>query len=298
MPLGGPETSQLARAAEDALRSKFSELTAHPLDRAGRARTIDEAFLSTVGRPEREAAVRDIKQGDGGELAQPTDPSLYPRFHSARSSCALAVNIFGPWRLDPSSLEISGLGGFKSLSFERRCPIKGVPPERTPPNLDVLAEGETIVGIESKLIEQIRIGATASFSSDYDDAIAKLADDPWRSAIERLKTDAGYFQSFGAGQIAKHYLGMKTLFGTSNPMVLIYLYWEPDNQEAHRFFTIHREEVDEFAKWVSGGDAGFRHLSYPQLLERWHHQDGAHPLSEHVALARERYSLRVPAAGR
>jgi hypothetical protein len=121
-----------------------------------------------------------------------------------------------------SSLVISGLSGFKSLRFERRCPIRGVPPERTPPNLDVLAEGETIVGIESKLIEQIRIGATAHFSAAYDDAITELADDAWRSAIERLKLSPSCFQSFDAGQIAKHYLGMKTAFGTCKPMVLIY----------------------------------------------------------------------------
>jgi hypothetical protein len=88
-------------AAERALRSRFSASAVHPLDRAGRARTIDEAFLSTVGKPERDAAILDVEQGDGGELAQPSDPSLHPRFHSARSSCALAVNLFGPWRLDP-----------------------------------------------------------------------------------------------------------------------------------------------------------------------------------------------------
>src|SRR4051794_4873520 len=233
MSLDDKETAGLAAAAERALRSTFETLTKFPLDRAGRARTIDESFVSSVEQKEREASIVDVSQGDGGELAEPRDSSLYPRFHSARSSCALAVNAFAPWRLDPTTLRLLGISGFRSLRFECRCPIEGVPANRTPPNLDLIAEGETIVGLESKLIEHIKVGTTATFSSAYDQATSTLADDRWGSAIERLRRSPGEFQAFSAGQIAKHYLGMKSLYRPSARSVLVYLYWEPTNEEQH-----------------------------------------------------------------
>jgi hypothetical protein len=296
MSLDGKETARLADAAERALKSTFEMLTTYALDRAGRARTIDESFLSSVKQEERDASILDVKQGDGGELAQPKDRSLYPRFHSARSSCALAVNAFAPWRLDPLSLRILGISGFTSLRFECRCPIKGVPDCRTPPNLDLIAEGGTVVGLESKLIEHIKVGTIAEFSPDYDLAISTLADDRWKCAIARLKESRNHFQAFAAGQIAKHYLGMKTIYGSRVRSVLVYLYWEPPNEEQHRFFRVHRDEVSEFSTWVSGGDIEFRHLSYPQLIDEWNVLKEPDWLPEHILRLRERFVIDVVSA--
>jgi hypothetical protein len=81
----------------------------------------------------------------------PSDHALFPRFHSARSSCALAANAFAPWRLDPLTLRVQGIGEFTSLWFESKPRLAGL--RGKPPNLDVVADGPETLGIESKLIE-------------------------------------------------------------------------------------------------------------------------------------------------
>ena len=293
-PVGSKEARSLERAAEMALRTRFAELCGSPIDEAGRVADINAAFVPTAPSEARVTSIVDVCQGDGGELRMPTrgTRTTAPRFNSARSSCALPVNAFGPWRLDPAKLILDGMDGFTSLRFERRCPIHGVPSDRTPPNLDVLIDGTTLVGIESKLIEHITAESTASLSTTYDAPLLALADEVWRHAFERLRESPNEFQSFGAAQIVKHYLGLKSQF-PDRVAVLVYLFWEPLDADDHRFFALHRAEIAEFATWVSGGDIAFRWLSYRALFDEWRSKHAPPWLKSHVAHLNARYGVAV-----
>jgi hypothetical protein len=294
LPVDSGEARSLVLAAEKALRASLAELSASPLDEAGRVADIDDAFLDTVPEPARVAAIADVSQGDGGELRVPPSRSKTkaPRFHSARSSCALPVNAFGPWKLDCESLVLVGIDGFRSLQFERRCPIEGVPDNRKPPNLDVLIHGDTFVAVESKLIEHITAETTASLSTTYDAPLRALAHPAWQNAFGRLRESPNEFQSFGAAQLIKHYLGIRSQFPDSDA-VLVYLFWEPTDFEEHRFFSLHRAEVAEFATWVSDGDVPFRWLSYRELFDNWRGLTAPPWLKRHVNRLDARYKVTV-----
>lgn len=127
--------------------------------------TVDDAAL---GR-----SLADLREGSGGELT--ATAKHRPKLHSAFSSCALAVNVFGPWRLDPTSLIVSGDANFTKLRFEAQRPIFSS--RATPPNLDVLVEAtDRVVAIESKLTEYLGGNERASFADRYDGAVEELAD--------------------------------------------------------------------------------------------------------------------------
>jgi hypothetical protein len=86
--------------------------------------------------------ISDLSAGAGCELDS--------KLRVAHSSAALAINKFGPWRIDPSTLQVGGVRGFHGLKFEATCPtgLGG-----TPPHLDLIAEGEVLVAVESKCTE-------------------------------------------------------------------------------------------------------------------------------------------------
>jgi restriction endonuclease-like protein len=287
-PLSSREASAARAGAEEALRARLREITGGALDRAGRGANLSEAFVPSIGTEERDAIERDIRQGGGGELRVPKDPTLAPRFHSARSSCALAVNAFGPWRLHPETLSISDFGGFTSLRFERKCPIKGVPPKREPPNLDVIAEGDRIVAVESKLIEYLTSKREAQFDDVYEARVGELADTTWTAAYERLKSSPEEFQCLGAAQIVKHYLGLKSVF-PARQVTLLYVYWEPLDRDQHRLFVLHEAEIASFAEGLADPDITFASMTYAELWDEWSEQAQPDWLTSHVKALRARY---------
>src|SRR5262245_51710150 len=71
------------------------------LDEDYRSADLSPLVVPTLAHAELERALRDIAAGDGKELqwtlinGRARPPSLY----SAYSSCLLALNTFGPWRL-------------------------------------------------------------------------------------------------------------------------------------------------------------------------------------------------------
>jgi len=74
----------------------------------------------------------DILQGDGSELRG--SASRPPKFLAAHSSTALAVNVFGPCKRDPSAVRVPWGGSFTGLHFEKKCPHgvgNGRPPTLT-----------------------------------------------------------------------------------------------------------------------------------------------------------------------
>lgn len=89
------EVSGTRTAAAAALASRLTQITGTRLGRADRVAAIDDALVASISDEARALTLADVSAGDGGELRQPRDPTLAPRLHSSRSSCALAVNAFG-----------------------------------------------------------------------------------------------------------------------------------------------------------------------------------------------------------
>ena len=81
------------RAAELALRTRLVSLGVE-LDGAGRAEHLRQVVVDTVDDASLGQALADLREGSGGELT--ARETHRPKFHSAFSSCAFAVNVFGP----------------------------------------------------------------------------------------------------------------------------------------------------------------------------------------------------------
>ena len=201
------------------------------------------------------------------------------------------MNAFGPWRLHAETLAIAGVDGFSSLRFEGKCPIRGVPAKREPPNLDVVAE-ISVVAIESKLIEYLTAKKVAQFDDVYEEPVSELADSSWAAVYGRLKEAPNEFQCFDAAQVVKHYLGLKSVF-SARDVTLVYVYWEPPDHKAHRLFEQHRDEVASFAQDLADPSVTFASLTYPELWDAWSKQDRPGWLQEHVDLLRRRYLVPV-----
>ena len=118
---------------------------------------------------------RDLGKGAGREL----DGKLC----AAHSSAALVVNTFGPWLTVPASLPFAGITGFRSVHFEATCPtgLGG-----TPPCLDLLAEGDLPVAVESKCTEWME-AKKAKFSRSYDSLLVSHGHSPWFKQMQQLR---------------------------------------------------------------------------------------------------------------
>ena len=277
------------RAAEIALRDRLVSLGVG-LDADARAEHLREVVVDTIDDASLGQALADLRVGSGGELTATANHR--PKFHSAFSSCALAVNAFGVWRLDLTGLRLDGESGFATMRFEAQRPI--FTSRATPPNLDVLLEGaEHIVAIESKLTEYLNGNERASFADRYDHSFGEVAHESWRDLYALLKGDPGHFHFLKADQLLKHYLGLKRAQQLDpQPVTLIYLYWEPSNPDSHDAFKQHRVEAEEFAERVADVMVPFKQLSYPELWEQSLASVDTR-LHEHVARLRERYEVSV-----
>jgi restriction endonuclease-like protein len=277
------------RRAETALCDRLRSFGVE-VDASCRAEHLRQVVVDTVDDASLGQSLTDLREGSGGELTATLGHR--PKFHSAYSSCALAVNAFGPWRLDTKSLAVDGDVGFTSLRFEAQRPIFGS--RATPPNLDVLIESDDqVVAIESKLTEYLVGNEHASFADRYDEVVQELADPSWRDLYALLKAEPGHYAFVNADQLLKHYLGLKR--GQRNdprPITLIYLYWEPADAERHDAFAQHRREAEDLERRVDDQGLVFRPFSYGHLWQEW--QRATVPrMEEHVARLRDRYAVSI-----
>jgi hypothetical protein len=113
--------------ARQALAARLKWLGVDGLDGDTRTESVADALVPTVTGADLDFALNDVRGGSGGELE--CTPPKRPKFHSAYSSCAFAVNMFGPWRESPAGLSLNEYGGFESLAFEVMCRIfpRGTP---------------------------------------------------------------------------------------------------------------------------------------------------------------------------
>lgn len=280
------------RQAESALEERLRELGVE-LDADGRAAHVREVVVETIDEAALGQAAADLREGSGGEL---TATQLHrPKFHSAFSSCALAVNVFGPWRLDPSDLPLDGRSDYTSLCFEAQRPI--FRSRATPPNLDVLLKTEDqVVAIESKATEYLAGNERASFTGRYQEAVEELADESWKRVYELLLREPEHYVFLNADQLVKHYLGLKRAQQKDpRPITLTYAYWEPADADAHATFARHRAEIDDLSERVGDRTLRFHAISYRDLWRDW---EATSPRpAEHVQRLRERYDVSLAVNG-
>lgn len=193
----------------------------------------------------------DLQQGSGSELVS--------KFLAVHSSSALAVNTFAIWKDKAQELSLCGVEGFKQISFEKKCStgLGG-----TSPNLDVLAESDTVaVGIESKLLEPLS-RKRPKFSESYSKSKLPYIEEKWWRILEDKRK--GELQYLDVAQLIKHYLGLRNQY-RNRTVILFYLFWEPTNWQQLDIFVKHREEIEVFAGQVKDTSVRFVAQSYPEL---------------------------------
>lgn len=144
--------------------------------------------------------------------------------------------------------------------------------------------------MESKLIEYLSV-KTANLATAYEGPM-NAAHPSWRTRYEEVKDDPTAYRLLDAGQLLKHYLGLRA---AGKKTVLQYLYWEPTNHAAEPVFALHRAEADRFGAGLADPRVRFQHMSYERLWRQW--EAAATPrsaLAKHVAALRRRYSIQIP----
>ena len=226
----------------------------------------------------------DLRQVRGGELRK--------HFRAVHSSAALQVNTFAPFRTRIADLKLLGMASFQSLAFERKCPA-GVADDVSPPHLDVLVrKSDSVVGIESKLKEYLeftpsREPFSTAYEKDIQDERRKSA---WFEEMRRLKREPAYYKYLDAAQLTKHAFGLAHTF-SDTPATLVYLYWEPRNDDVDPAFFEHRREIADLLARVSGAVPTLRAFGYRNLWDGW--ETCADWVVEHVAALRRRYDVEI-----
>jgi hypothetical protein len=199
-----------------------------------------------------------------GDLAAGAGRELEGKLCAAHSSAVLAVNTFGPWRTKPASLHVGGVTGFRSLRFEATVPtgLNG-----KPPHLDLLAEGDLPVAVESKCTEWMQPKPPV-FSPSYDRLRRAHGHSPWFEQVLQLRATPDRYDFLDAAQIVKHALGLMNCYGSRN-VRLMYLYWEPSNAETWIQCRQHRAEADDLAARVQHSTVRLFPISYPELWAEW-----------------------------
>ena len=222
----------------------------------------------------------DFGEGAGHELDW--------KMRAAHSSSALAVNVFSPGRRDPRQLSLAGSTGFRRARFEVKCStgLRG-----TPPHLDFVAEGDSVVGVESKCTEYLT-SKPARFSRSYNTIDDGRARSKWFRHMRALQANHFLYRHLDAAQLIKHALGLMHSF-PSKRIKLLYLFWEPLNRLEFPAFREHRSELGRFVTQIAGDEVEFLYSSHAELWEGW--CSGATPawLRNHVARLRQRYEVEA-----
>lgn len=203
---------------------------------------------------------------------------------SPESSAALAVNTFG-WFLDRPK----ALPAFPCLS-DLDWPAVKVDVERQMrfpwsggrhPWLDAAVETQTyLIGVESKRFEPFRDAKTGQLSPAYDRDVWGAEMGPYAALRDRLRK-ANEFRFLDAVQLVKHAFGLLTEGRRLGKQpVLLYLFAEPAELASKPIpqtsINAHREEIAEFARFVSGAEVRFAACSYREWLGTWSDLPASH----------------------
>jgi len=258
-----------------AIWSTYSKNHGCPVPDAGYVSCPEENLLSSVQLSD---FYSDLEAGSGNELQK--------KFCALHSSSALAVNTFATWKRNPTNLSLCGREGFTSLTFERKCPtgLGG-----TSPNLDVFLDNNfCVIAVESKFLEYLT-PKKGYFSESYTRDNLPQSEEACWYLIDRIKEQPK--QHLDAAQLIKHYIGLRNLpFARDKEIVLLYLFWEPENWKDFEVFHRHRGEISDFASYFDELSVKFICQSYPELWDEWvqHYKN-----TSHVSELRERYYLTI-----
>jgi hypothetical protein len=203
----------------------------------------------------------EFGEGAGSELGTRDVPGSMA---SLRSSSALAVNVFAPWRgtdIAPLSSLFASARSANRLRFEVQYPtgLRGIPP-----HLDVVIDrpGGTPLAIESRFTE-IYSSAHNGFRESYFEKPG-LWDgfDHVHELALAIADGSVQFEYLGAAQLIKHALGLKKAYGPMG-FRLLYLYYEWPSEIA----VLHSAEIDRFAD-IAQLDLDFASMTYPELFDR------------------------------
>lgn len=220
----------------------------------------------------------DLIQGSGSELKN--------KFNAIYSSSALAVNNFTVVKRHLSKFNFLNYSNFFSASFERKF-ITGL--GGTPPNLDFTVENkDTVIAFESKYLETLKKTKVA-FKDSYNKINLDYLDDFWFSLIQYYIDKALYLD---VAQLIKHSIGLinhKKL--TRQNVVLVYIYWMPENFDKYSEYIQHSKELSEFSDKMAGrDDIIFTSISYNQFWDRF---DNANCFNGHFDNMRKRYKTEI-----
>jgi hypothetical protein len=220
----------------------------------------------------------DLMKGSGNELKS--------KFNAVFSSSALAVNNFSIVKKYCSKFSCFDYSNFDNAQFERqfRTGLGG-----TPPNLDFTIENKDIViAIESKYLE-ITAKKKAKFVDSYNKEKLDYLNDFWFKLI-RDYTD--YSSFLDVAQLIKHSIGLIN-YKRENPkkkIILVYLYWTPDNYKSFPNFIEHQNDLMEFEKVMKKNkDLKFISTTYNEF---WKHYDNS-IFREHFDKMKTRYKIEV-----
>ena len=235
---------------------------------------------------------KELNEGDGKELDS--------HFFSVRSSSALCVNNFAPFKEHHKKLSFLGYSGFEEARFEKKQPTglirqlrDGSKEERTP-NLDFyLARQEVAIGIESKFAEHFE-KPTMSLKQSLKpylegwETLKEYLSEGFRKEILEHYSDANRPQRLDVAQLIKHAIGLLKNCGEKEP-ILVYLYWEPLNPTIDNLFAEHRHNVEMFKHRIEHF-IEFVPLSYPEFWKLYKDDD---LLKGHIGRIRERYEFEI-----
>jgi hypothetical protein len=275
--------------AERQLAARLGQTAELDVDR--RCATATDNLVGAITHDRWQVIRSQLGGGNGGELK--ASGGHRPKFCSAFSSCALAVNSFGPFVDRNAMLSLDGIGFFSGpIEFEaqRSAGTRGYKP-----NLDVVAEpaDSDWLFVESKCVEYLRLHSTA-----FSDAFVTKAKDllsPATAAIyERWRDRRDGYELLDASQLLKHFLAAKIAAAGQRAVTLTYVYWEPADADQHAVFAVHRQEAHRLAENLADDEVRLVSLSYPELWAAWE-SSGDPALMDHVAALRDRYAVSLGA---
>jgi hypothetical protein len=287
--------SAITHQAKKALWMQFQTTSAVSLDAKGYVSEPEDNLLSGIQLPN---FTGELGQGGGSELkprARNGHP-MKPKFQAVHSSCALAVNAFGPLKSQTTTWDWTAVGitGLGVPRFEAKLPT-GI--RRSQANLDMFFDTDkTILGVESKLIEYLTPKAP-HFAPAFERE--KLDVEPcWWALIEKYRDETKPQKKLlDEAQLIKHYLGLRRAVGpkgkhSGRSVTLLYLFWEPLNASEFPVFAEHRAEITKFASLISASALRFCSMTYQSLWQDWERQGF---MSEHVARLQRRYNVCMEA---
>jgi hypothetical protein len=156
-----------------------------------------------------------------------------------------------------------------------------------PPHLDLLADGDLLVAVESKCTEWMK-PTTAVFSDSYNNLRSSHRDSPWFEQMRQLREAPKQYQFLDVAQIIKHAFGLLNCY-REREVRLLYLYWEPRNASMWRECRAHRVEVDELAAKTQHSLVRLTPMSYRELWAEWEYESPP----DHSGYLKDRYDLEV-----